>query len=119
MRPLFEKMVPPRFLRSRGIAKNQGGATRASGLPPNLIRVGKDVSDFHRLPDDCGYPMEKVTGETRQKTPGSGLDEDNRHPLGNSYHAEIKGNAAVGLSPDLEEARPDSRINVTREWSVR
>ena len=110
-------MVPPRLLRLRGIAKNQGGATRASGLPPNLIRVGKDASDFHKLPDDCGYPIEMVTEETRQKT--LGLDEDDRLPLGNSYHAEIKSNAAVGLPPNLKEARPDSRINVTREWSVR
>ena len=119
MRPLFEKVIPSRFLRSRGNGKNHGsvkGVTRISGLPSNFVRAGRDTTDFRKLLDVGGYPMERVTEEVHSKTLIS--DDDDRRLLGKSYHAEISGNVAVDESPDLEQAHPDSRINVTREWTV-
>ena len=117
MRPLFEKMIPSRFLRSRGIGKNHGsnrGIARTSGLPP--ARVAKDVSEFHRLPSDGEYPMESVMEKINPETIKS--DEDDRRLLGKSYHTEINGNVTIDPSLDLENGRPDSRINVTHEWTV-
>ena len=110
-------MVPARFIRSKLSAKNGSnkGISRFSGLPSNFVRRGKESSDFQRLKESGAYPLERVGEEKSQKT--LTLDEDSGVPGGGTYTAEIKGDAAAQIS-DLEQARPGSRINVTREWTV-
>ena len=118
MRPLFDKIVPARFIRSKASAKSGSnkGISRISGLPANFVRIGKGSSDFQRLKDGSAYPLERVGEEKSQKTLNS--EEDNGAPSSGTYTAEIKSDAAASTDSDLEQARPGSRINVTREWTV-